>query len=84
MTYDKNNVRKPKQVRPYFVKIATSVGGHRVVETRYGRWFASIDRCAAFAASVGGQVWVQTPKGTDERFDPLAGVAATGSEGAQP
>lgn len=74
------HTRKPRQVRPYFVKIATSTGNHRVVETRFGRWFASIDRCAAFAASVGGQVWVQTPKGTDERFDPSTAIAAGGGK----
>lgn len=58
---------KLKPVRPYFVKIATQTGEHRVCETRYGRWFASIDRCAAFAEEVGGQVFRRTPKGTDER-----------------
>jgi hypothetical protein len=46
-----------KQIKPYCVMKVTPSGEHTTCETRYGRWFASVDAAIALAIRIGGLVY---------------------------
>lgn len=57
------------QLKPFCVMIATPAGNGTIVETRYGRWFASIDAVARAARRVGGAVYERSSMGLRLRLD---------------
>lgn len=49
--------------RPYYVMVATPSGEDTVVETRFGRWFASFGAAISLATRLSGFVYERTNSG---------------------
>lgn len=52
-----------KKLKPFFVMRVTQTGEKTAVETRFGRWFGSIDSAARLASSIGGHVYKRCDDG---------------------